>query len=272
MNEKEEVTIDLGEIFGLLLHNILLICLAGIFGGLLFYLYSSEFVTPKYRSSTSIYVLTKSSNEENTVSYADLQTGRLLTSDYVKLVTSQTVMNQVIANLRLSEVYPDMKGITAGGLASRVSASSDEDTRIITISVLDSNPMRAQDIADATRMAASEQIKEVTDIEAVNVIDKADISSAPVSPNRPKYLVLGGLIGAFIAAGIIIVRYILDDTIKTPDDVERFLGLSTLASIPYDESMDTEVNGKGKKKKTKKKVSKSGKPTHTTGSEKRRAE
>ncbi len=272
MNEKEEVTIDLGEIFGLLLHNILLICLAGIFGGLLFYLYSSEFVTPKYRSSTSIYVLTKSSNEENTVSYADLQTGRLLTSDYVKLVTSQTVMNQVIANLRLSEVYPDMKGITAGGLASRVSASSDEDTRIITISVLDSNPMRAQDIADATRMAASEQIKEVTDIEAVNVIDKADISSAPVSPNRPKYLILGGLIGAFIASAILILKYILDDTIKTPDDVERFLGLSTLASIPYDESMDTEVNGKGKKKKTKKKVSKSGKPTHTTGSEKRRAE
>ena len=253
MNEyNDEATIDLGEIFHILISNIVVLILAAMFGGMLFYFVSSEFVTPKYESSTSIYVLTKKTTDETAVNYNDLQTGSALTSDYVKLVTSSTVMNKVIANLQLSEVYDDMKNITPEQLAKKVTASSDQDTRIITITVTDTNPMRAQDIADATRTAASEQIKDVADIEAVNVIDVADIADSPVSPNRPKLAVLGALIAFVIAAAIIIISYISDDTIKTPDDVERYLGLSTLASLPYDEKMDTALNGKTKKGKKKK--------------------
>ena len=41
-----------------------------------------------------------------------------------------------------------------------------------------------------------------------------------------------GILGIFLALGAIVLIYILDDTIKTPDDVERYLGLTVLTSIP----------------------------------------
>ena len=249
--EKQEIEIDLREIFMYLYNHLYVLIVSALIGAMLFYLASNLLLTKQYVSSTRIYVLNQ--QDQQTVTYTDLQTGTQLTKDYAKLVTSQTVTAQVIADLDLQNKYEDMRNITPGQLASMISVETLTDTRVIQISVTDVSPTRAQDIANAVRVAASQRIYEVMAIEAVNVVDTANLPEGPSSPNTMKNTAIGGVVGFVLAAGIYILIFLLDDTIKTPDDVEKYLGLSVLASIPYDEEADTVVLRKRMNKRKKKK-------------------
>lgn len=248
--EKEEIEIDLKEIFSYLYSHLYVLILSGLIGAMLMYLISALILPKQYLSSTKIYVLNQ--QEQQTVTYNDLQTGTQLTKDYAKLVVSRAVTTQVMADLDLQNQYEDMAEITPDDLAEMITVENLSDTRVIQITVKDVSPIRAQDIANAVRVAASKHIYEVMDIEAVNVVDTASLPEKPDSPSKLKNAVIGGVAGLLLAIGIYVVVYLLDDTIKTPDDVERFLGLSVLASIPYDEAADTVVLRKKMKKKRKK--------------------
>lgn len=236
--EKDEIEIDLREVFFHLWANLHIIILATLIGAMAMYLLSSVVLSKKFESSTKMYVLNQ--QDSQSLTYSDLQTGSQLTKDYAELVKSRTVTSQVIADLNLQSAYADMRDITPDKLAEMISVTTQTDTRILQITVTDTNPTRAQDIADAVRKAAANHIYEVMDIEAVNVVDYANLPEGPVSPNVLKNIIIGALLGFVIAAAIFVIVEITDDTIKTPDDVERYLELSVLASIPYDESMDTE--------------------------------
>ena len=242
--EKDEIEIDLKEVFGQIWSYAFIIVLSAMIGAMLMYCISSSIMDKKFQSSTSIYVLNQ--QDSQTVTYTDLQTGTQLTKDYAQLIKSRTVTTKVIAELDLQNKYDDMENITPDALAEMISVATLTDTRIIKITVTDTDPYRAQDIANAVRVAASSHISSVMDIEAVNVVDYANLPEAPVSPNSMKNAVIGGLLGGIIAVAVVVVIFLMDDTIKNPDDVERYLGLSVLASIPFDESMA--VTNKKKKK------------------------
>lgn len=248
--EKQEIEIDLKEILLYLYNHIFILIVSAMIGAMLCYLGSNLFLTKEYVSSTQIYVLNQ--QEQQVVTYTDLQTGSQLTKDYAKLVTSRTVAAQVIADLDLQNKYKDMRDITPDDLASMISVTTLSDTRVLQISVRDVSPSRAQDIANAVRTAASERIYEVMDIETVNVVDKANFPEGPVAPNTMKNTAIGGMFGLGLAMAICVLVFLVDDTIKTPDDVEKYLGLSVLATIPYDEEADTVVLRKRMNKNKKK--------------------
>lgn len=235
--EKDEIEIDLREVMGQLWSNAIIIILATIIGALGMYYISANFIDYKFMSSTKIYVLNQ--QDSQTVTYTDLQTGTQLTKDYAELVKSRTVTTKVIAELDLNNRYEDMKNLTPDDLATMITVTTLTDTRIIEISVTDTDPTRAQDIANAVRVAASTHISDVMDIEAVNVVDYANLPEGPISPNPVKNAVIGALLGFVLSVGIVVIVFLLDDTIKNPDDVEKYLGLSVLASIPFDETMAT---------------------------------
>ena len=81
--------------------------------------------------------------------------------------------------------------------------------------------------------------------DAVNTIEEANLPSSPSSPNVTRNIAIGAMLGILIAAGIIVLIYILDDTIKTPDDVEHYLGLNVLTSIPIEEGVKKSKKVKG---------------------------
>lgn len=220
---RDEVEIDIKEILGVLLSKLWLIALLGIVVGIAAFVYSKYVVAPVYSSTTKVYVLARQSTEAN-VTYTDLQTGTQLTKDYIELVKSRTVLNQVIEDLGLE--------MSVEELGEMIDVTTQTDTRIITITVNSTDVYEAQKIADAVRTAATVHICQVMNLEAVNVIDEADLPSSPSSPNVTKNTAIGVMMGVILAVAIIVIRYLLDDSIVTPDDVERYLGLSVLASIP----------------------------------------
>ena len=218
----DEIEIDLGEIFGLLLHRLWLILLCGIACGIIGFIVSSFIVTPKYDSTTKIYILNRQNN--NNLTLSDTQLASQLTKDYTELVKSRYVLETVIKQCGLNESY--------GTLLSRVTVANTTDTRIISITVRDESPQAAQTIANAIRTVSASHIKSVMDIEAVNVVDEANLPLSPAAPSITKYTVLAAAIGIVLSAIIIVICYLLDDTIKSSEDIEKYLGLSTLALIP----------------------------------------
>lgn len=242
---EDEMEIDLRELFFTLLGKVHILILAFILGALVLYLVSIVLLPKKYQSSTSIYVLNRQDN--NVVTYSDLQTGTQLTKDYAELVKSRSVTEKVISQLKLNTVYTDMKEMDSNQLAGMISVDNTTDTRIIRITVTDTNPARAQDIANAIREVASLHIEEVMDIEAVNVVDYAEMPMKAVSPNILLNTLIGAMAGALMAAFLIILFHLSDDRIKGPDDVEKYLGVSVLGTIPLDNSM-SKIDKKRKKR------------------------
>lgn len=236
----DEIEIDLLELFQVLLGRIWLILSAGLFLALVCFAVSKFLITPTYQSTTKIYILNKT--ESTAVTYSDVQMGTQLTKDYAELISSRYVLEEVIQKLALDAEYK--------GLLSKVSVTTPSDTRIVAITVEDTDPVQAMNIANCVREVASDHIQNVMDIEAVNVVETANMPTEKAGPSCMKWTMIGGILGCFILCAIVLLQYLLDDTIKSSEDVEKYLGLSTLALIPV--AVSDEEAAKKKKKKKKK--------------------
>lgn len=229
----DEIELDLVEIFQLMISKMGIIILSGICLALVAIVGTKLFVTPQYQSVTKMYVLSKQNND--TLTNSDLQMSTLLTQDYAELIQSRTVTETVIAELGLDMKHED--------LLNKMEVVTASDNRIITIKVLDEDPMMARDIANAIRNTAAAHIKNVMDSEVVNVVDEANIPDQKYSPSTMKNGVIAGFLGCCIAVAFLLIQYLTNDTIKTSEDVERYLGLGVLGTIPV---------AQNEKKKTKK--------------------
>jgi capsular polysaccharide biosynthesis protein len=226
--DSDVVEIDLGEIVGLLINKAWFIAVCSVLAAAIGFCVSAFVVTDMYESTTSVYILNKQDN--STLTYSDVQLGTQLTKDYANLITSRSVLEKVISDCNLDMTY--------NTLLKRVSVTTLTDTRILEITVTDEDPAMAQFIADEVRKEAANHITNVMDIQAVNVVDNANLPDSPSSPNIAMWSLIGLLIGLFLSVAEVIVRFMLDDTIKTSDDVEKYLGLSTLGMIPVREEQD----------------------------------
>ncbi|MCR4697453.1 MAG: protein-tyrosine kinase [Lachnospiraceae bacterium] len=237
---EEEKEIDLMEIAAYLHHWLWLILVVGLACGAAAFAVSAFVLKPIYVSTTKIYVLNRNSQSDN-LTYADTQLSTLLTKDFKELITSRYVLETVINELELEESYEK--------LAKKITVSNTNDTRIIGINVEDYDPARAQYIANAVREVAAVHIQKVMDIEAVNVVDEANLPTIPSKPSKKKITAIGILVGMALVCGILVLRYYLDDSLNTSEDVEKYLGITTIAVIPVmqPEEID-DLSVKNKKK------------------------
>ncbi len=230
-SQDDEVEIDLGEIFGLLVHWIWLILLVGVVCAAVTYSICRFVLPEQFQSTTSVYILDKSdSNNNSSTTYSDLQVGTQLTNDYAEIIKSRSVVEAVITNLGLDEDYES--------LSKKIDVTTPTDTRMVTITVTDNDPSVAQKIANEVRDQATRQITAVMAIDAVNVVDAANLPTEKSAPHNTRDAAIAAVIGMLVAAIILIVRYLMDDTIKTSDDIEKYLGLPTLALVPMDEAIE----------------------------------
>ena len=225
--QDDEVTIDLMELFSALWAKKTIIILSAILMALVAFVGTKLFVTPKYTSVTKLFVMAKNDDTSASATYTDLQTGSMLTKDYMELVKSRPVLEKTISKLKL-DMEPEE-------LANMITTETPTDTRIMSISVTDDNPKEAKQIADTLRKAVSVQITEIMNADSVNTVEEGNLPTSPSSPNVKKNMMLGALLGLVISMGLVVLIFILDDTIKTPDDVEKYLGMNVLTSIPIQE-------------------------------------
>lgn len=218
---NEEVEIDLMELIMVLIQKWWVMALSAAIVGLCALIYSSILITPTYESTTRVIVL---NTDKEVLTTSDLQLGTQLTKDYPELIKSRFVIESVIEEMGFETTYEQF--------IKKVAVKTAADSRIIDITLTDPDPVLAKETVDKLRDIASKRIKEVMEIEAVNLVDEGNIPLEPSDPSVKKWTAIGILLGGFAAAAFILIVYLLDDTIKTSEDVERHLGLSTLAMIP----------------------------------------
>lgn len=238
--ESDEIEIDLKELFFELLVEWKKIAVSTVLAGLIMFIVSAFILTPQYQSTSKLYVLSKSTS---ITSLTDLQMGTNLTNDYMEIVGGRPILDQVIANLGLDYTY--------GQLGSMIGFSNPSDSRILEITVTHPDPKVAKKIADEMANVAAAFIAEKMDQDPPSVIQYGYIENNPVSPSIVKNTAIGLLAGAFLAMAVVIVTYLMNDTIMTPDDMERKVGIQVLASLPFDEEEDDGIPTKTKKKRKK---------------------
>ena len=172
------------------------------------------------------------------MTYSDVQISTQLTSDYAELIKSRYVLEEAIQRLNLvDKTYKD--------LAKVVKVDTPSDTRIVAITAKDEDPLMAMAIANCIREVSSEHITNVMDIDAINVAETANVPTEKASPSVFRWTVISGFAGTVIVAFFVVLGFLMDDTIKSNDDVERYLGLSTIGLIP----LSSDEQGKKKSKK-----------------------
>lgn len=230
--------IDLVELFYRLLSAWkLILCLALVFA-IVMAAYTTYMVTPMYKATSIIYVLNRS---DSVINMADLQIGSALTSDYVKVFSMWEVHERVISKLNLPYSYSQMR--------SMLSVTNAANTRMLDITIQSPNPAEAAMIANAYAEVVCEYIAETMMTDKPSIMSVALPPANPVSPSKTRNVMMGFVLGAVIGAAIVVLQMLMDDKYKTVDDIRKYTGLPTLATIPDDEVVS----------KTRKAMRKSGK-------------
>ncbi|GAB6666485.1 Wzz/FepE/Etk N-terminal domain-containing protein [Streptococcus uberis] len=225
--ETPSMEIDVLSLLKKLWMKKFLILFMALFFGTLALLGSVFLIKPSYSASTRIYVINQQ-NAEN-ITATDLQAGSFLVNDYKEIITSRDVMKDVIATNSLS-LSPDT-------LSKMISVTIPADTRVISITVTNHDPQQAKDLANSIREVASEKIKSVTKVQDVTPLEKAQLPSKPSSPNIKRNTMIGMLIGGLFTIVIIVIKEVLDDRVKRPEDIEEVLGMTLLGIVPNIDKM-----------------------------------
>ena len=228
MEEKVfEEEISIRDLFLVIKNRYKVIVLITLIAVLVSALITFFILKPVYESYTTIMVgKPKQSiiSQNNTITYQEVQTNRLLVSTYGEIAKSRTVLDEVIKNLNLNTT-PDL-------LKNKVNVSLVKDTEIIQIKVQDNDPQKAALLSNEIAKTFARQVVKIMNIENVQIIDEAVPNYNPIKPRPFLNITLSFILGLMLGVFVVFILEYLDTSVKTPEDIEKYLGLPVLGIIP----------------------------------------
>jgi capsular polysaccharide biosynthesis protein len=246
--EDQEIEIDLREIAGLLFSRMWLLIISGVLIAVIAGAATKLTYVPTYTSTAQLYIIGNTGGVASALAdLSSLQIGSQLTQDYMVLLESRPVLEQVAENLDLDMTYEEMIG------SNMITIENPDNTRILQISVTTEDPDLSKRIVNNLIRVGKKRIADVMQAQEPNIADDGVTGYLSEGSHFARNTALGFIVGAFIAAFIIIVMYLMDDTIKSSEDLEKYLGLNTLGTIPLaEEHSSSKSKKKGRKKSGKK--------------------
>lgn len=219
---QEEMEIDLLDLAYVLLDKVHYIILCLLAGAVLLNAFSFFCIRPTYQATAKMYVV--SASNDSVVDLTDLNIGTSLTSDYEQLMLSYPVLDQVISDLGLDMETEDLAGM--------ITLENPQDTRILNVTATSTEPVEAMNIANKLTEISVEFLPETMSTNPPNIAQRAQLPEEKAAPSYARYALMGALLGAVLYCVFLTVRYLLDDTIRTAEDMEKYFGVVPLTSIP----------------------------------------
>lgn len=219
---NEEIEIDLLDLFSFYLSKLPILIVAILIGAILSGLYTVRFIPKRYTAVSRMYMISASS--DSVVDLSDLNIGASLSNDYVELMKSRPIINGVIQSLGLEYTYDQ--------LIQMISLSVVSNTRIIRISVTSTDPEEAMMIANQMARTAKAQLPVVMDAPSPSIAEEAVLPTVKSSPSLSRNVLMGALLCLVAVLGVLTFLYMMDDTIKTPEDLEKEFGFMPMTVIP----------------------------------------
>ncbi len=242
LQQIDEQEIDLLELFHVLWSKIWLLLASTVLGAVLVGLVTFFFITPQYEASSIIYILSKTTS---ITSVADLQLGSQLAADFQIIATTREVVQTVMDQFGITIPYEKF--------VKTITVINPTDSHMLQVTVKNPDPELAAQLSNALSDQLRLQIADVMSTDTPSTVERAVVPAKPSSPNLLLNCVAGALAFLVLASGTVLAQHFMDDTIKDEEDVQKYLGLNTLAAIPLEH--DREVGKKaGKQQKTKAKA------------------
>ncbi|MDR2977527.1 MAG: polysaccharide biosynthesis protein [Streptococcaceae bacterium] len=223
MNEVEENSINIRELFAMLRKRILLIVtmtvLATVIGGV----YTFFIAKPIYQATAQL-VVRPISGDEGTANAGAVSGNIQLINTINPIITSPKVIKQVKNQLNLTDSIRSLQG--------SISASNATNSLLINIVVKNEDKNLAKQIADKTAEIFSNDAPDLLSVKNVSRLGDATLDPSPVSPNKKLNLAISFVIGFLIGAGIALIREFMDNTINSEEDIEQILGKPLLGVVP----------------------------------------
>ena len=232
VQDEDDDETDLFELASVLLHKWYYIVFFFLLGAVLFNAYAFFFKHPTYSSTASIYIVSASGG--NVVDLTDLNIGSSLKNDYRELILSYPVLDRVSEKLDLPYGTSQMQ--------SMITIDNPADTRILKLTCTAEDPQLAMDIANTLAEVAVQYLPDTMKTESPTIAQHARLSQCLSGSHYKKLTLIGGMLGALICCAVFIVLYLLDDTIHTAEDLEKAIGATPLAVIPYTKELDSKRN------------------------------
>lgn len=235
---QEATEIDLVELLYRLLASWKMIACVAIVFMLAAAFYATSYVTPLYRATSTIYVI----GRDTGINLSDLQLGSNMMNDYMKVFDMWEVHDEVIKNLNLNASYAKMR--------KNLSVTNSSGTHILDITFSSPDPVEAAAVANEYANVVSNYISDTMRMDKPSVMSVALTPTNPYNISLTRTVALGMILGVVLASAIILIRYMMDDKIKTAEDVRRYTGLVNLAIVPVEEGM-VPTHGTDKKSRRK---------------------
>ena len=226
--------IDLQMILRLLLSKLRFIVLLMAVGAVSLGCFAKFCMPAKYTSGISMYVsnIADAAQQESAATYSNLTSSEWLVLTYTEVLKYSASLEKVLPLLSRS--------MTVQQLSRMVSIYGIEDTAMMRIQVTADDPVFAAEVCNALASVAPSVLKNV-ESGSVRVIGEAR-EGTKTSPNVPRMALIGAVVGFVLAALFIVLRYLLDNTIKTESDLKARLQVPVLGTIPEFEQGAKEVN------------------------------
>lgn len=248
--EDQEIEIDLREIAGLLFSRLWILILSGIAVGVIAGAVTRITYVPMYTSTSELFIVGNTGGFSIS-SLADLQIGSQLTQDYMELMESRPVIEQMLVSC--SAVDMTYEEVLESGM---IKLENPNDTRCLKISATTEEPELSKQIVNSLTEIGRKRIAEVMSTREPNIAYEGIDGSLSEGSHFIRNIVLGFMAGAFVAGFILVVTYLMDDTIKSSEDLEKYLGLNTLGTIPLaDEHHSSSKSGKKRRQSSSRKTS-----------------
>lgn len=220
MRPEDDQVIDLVALFYRLMEKIVWIILAAVIGGAIMGYYSYKMVKPTYQATSKIYII----GSDTTISVTDLQIGSFMADDYMEVFQNWHVHEMVEQRLGMNESYSTMAG--------SINVTNPPGTHVLYITATSRDPQLAQDMANTYAQVAREFIAAKMDMREPNIFEEARYPAGPVGNNKTRNIMLGLILGGMLATGIVTVQFLLDDRIRTEEDITKSTGLANLGMMP----------------------------------------
>ena len=220
VREMEEI--DLLELFRAILKHIKLIIVLCILFGLGGFFGTKLLITPTYTASTSIY-LTPQISETGSLDYNSQMANSKLVTNVVNLLTQNNIMSEVAKDVGLE---------SAKNVKDALTVSNETNTEIITITATTTDPKLSKDIANSTVSTFINRMQKNLNVRNIEVVDKAKLSYIPSGPNVKKNTLLATMVGFVLGCGYAVLKFLLDNRLRTKEEAEKYLGVPVFCEIP----------------------------------------
>lgn len=233
MDKRNDIEFDLIDLLLYMKKRLWIIILTVVVFTLAGYVGSELLLTPEYTASARLYIVYDVENTDDKdvldQDYTQQLMAGQLRNDCVVLLSDVCVTAQVVENLNMAS--------SPAGLSGRLNIKAEDNTRMVNLSIVDTDPARAAQILNEVCNVGKAKVAEMVGEDVVKVVHYAEVPSSPSSPSPKRNATVAAILGLVAAVSIMVVVFLMDDSIRNETDIEHYLGLSTLAEIPVSEEL-----------------------------------